>query len=194
MRGTPSILTILGFPSGIIPAHAGNTRWNRSGSAATRDHPRACGEHWNRVIAAFTLSGSSPRMRGTPSRGSPHSGQSGIIPAHAGNTNQHRGLRKAFRDHPRACGEHRRARRACVIALGSSPRMRGTPVQRRSEHHQRRIIPAHAGNTANTSHTSASAGDHPRACGEHLSRPCTMARFQGSSPRMRGTLRRGLYY
>ena len=67
MRGTllsvDSILSRLG----IIPAHAGNTlltgcRWVRS-----RDHPRACGEHAMTRTPSTNLSGSSPRMRGTPS-------------------------------------------------------------------------------------------------------------------------------
>ena len=117
--------------------------------------------------------GSSPRMRGTLATiaGHPTAGpHPRIIPAHAGNS-------------PTAEPVQGRS-----IASGSSPRMRGTLVPgvealgRSTSDHPRacgeltrrrcgsraiRIIPAHAGNS------------HP---------PCKVAR-NGSSPRMRGTLR-----
>ena len=52
----------------------------------------------------------------------------------------------------------------------------------------RGIIPAHAGNTRHTHRRVARRGDHPRACGEHLSRSACRSCRPGSSPRMRGTL------
>ena len=45
MRGTPRPAHGAGDSDGIIPAHAGNTRWRWSSSSTHRDHPRACGEH-----------------------------------------------------------------------------------------------------------------------------------------------------
>ena len=71
---------------GIIPAHAGNTGYERRKRRHSRDHPRACGEHMPGSPPWDSSSGSSPRMRGTliyfrfPCCGI------GIIPAHAGNT------------------------------------------------------------------------------------------------------------
>ena len=35
---------------------------------------------------------------------------------------------------------------------------------------------------------SSVSSDHPRGCGEHLSRPFSVSRSRGSSPRMRGAL------
>ena len=65
MRGTRE----LGGPAapglGIIPAHAGNTRCKVVWETQSRDHPRACGEHYNLMFDMQTLMGSSPRMRGT---------------------------------------------------------------------------------------------------------------------------------
>ena len=51
---------------------------------------------------------------------------------------------------------------------------------------QRRIIPAHAGQTALSSSSLVNATDHPRACGANVSSQSAMARKSGSSPRMRG--------
>ena len=71
--------------------------------------------------------------------------------------------------------------------IGSSPRMRGSPVRRTSRIQERGIIPAHAGLTERSSRCRSAARDHPRACGAHVS--CRMTRFffSGSSPRMRGS-------
>ena len=91
---------------GIIPAHAGNTRVVSRSIAASRDHPRACGEHSDVAIISGTLIGSSPRMRGTPDSLNNSLNGVRIIPAHAGNT----------KDMPLHCDE----------LIGSSPRMRGT--------------------------------------------------------------------
>ena len=50
----------------------------------------------------------------------------GIIPAHAGNTEEYNPDTDDVRDHPRACGEHRYLIISSVLLAGSSPRMRGT--------------------------------------------------------------------
>ena len=152
---------------GIIPAHAGNTILTARGPDASRDHPRACGEHPKGFEGGRDGRGSSPRMRGThPLRAVPHI-WAGIIPAHAGNT-------------PVRC-------RSAVSKQGSSPRMRGTRclVGRVSVAHG--IIPAHAGNTKEVMRCSSASWDHPRACGEHQVLQTAIAGLPGSSPRMRGT-------
>ena len=50
---------------GIIPADAGNTMGSYNPCLASPDHPRGCGEHESLNTAMKSLSGSSPRMRGT---------------------------------------------------------------------------------------------------------------------------------
>ena len=45
MRGTPFCRPTGWWSSGIIPAHAGNTRRPASATSGAGDHPRACGEH-----------------------------------------------------------------------------------------------------------------------------------------------------
>ena len=51
------------------------------------------------------------------------------------------------------------------------------------------IIPAHAGNTWRVRYDCHLRRDHPRACGEHQRFSDFPNSLQGSSPRMRGTLR-----
>ena len=52
----------------------------------------------------------------------------------------------------------------------------------------RRIIPADAGSTTGWRRRTAGRRDHPRGCGEHVSRAVVASRMAGSSPRMRGAL------
>ena len=189
MRGTHCETCPSVSETGIIPAHAGNTTGLNPWTAWTGDHPRACGEHWRRMVSAALRRGSSPRMRGTPhaaDRGDLHGG---IIPAHAGNTLLARWDVRWIWDHPRACGEHSVHDIGYWSLRGSSPRMRGTPSEWCGSRLMVGIIPAHAGNTGGTSGISTVSGDHPRACGEHHDRGFFEKRILGSSPRMRGTLR-----
>ena len=187
MRGTRYVAR---FPSswlGIIPAHAGNTLSARSLIRYTGDHPRACGEHDGHGGGSPALPGSSPRMRGTRFRPDGQHVVAGIIPAHAGNTGVPGWPCAAYRDHPRACGEHPTKPLISSTVLGSSPRMRGTLGFRDYEGYQRGIIPAHAGNTSAFLYAVSSSWDHPRACGEHINTVVTDGTNSGSSPRMRGT-------
>ena len=174
--------------TGIIPAYAGNTRIRTSAPTRNRDHPRVCGEHLRKACFRGGLTGSSPRMRGTP----------------GGN----RVLRRWYGDHPRVCGEHSSGLFHIVTPLGSSPRMRGTPdvscavlqihriipayagntVRQGAFLDAAGIIPAYAGNTTDIFRLARRLGDHPRVCGEHSGWPAAAQRNGGSSPRMRGTL------
>src|SRR5436190_960218 len=52
--------------SRFTPAPAGNTRRSRSAPVCVPVHPRACGEHISAMSSAFWLTGSPPRLRGTP--------------------------------------------------------------------------------------------------------------------------------
>ena len=66
--------------------------------------------------------------------------------------------------------------------------MRGTRVDAFGAGFEVGIIPAYAGNTGLHCPNDSGGGDHPRVCGEHLDVDGLSAVFQGSSPRMRGTL------
>ena len=155
-----------------------------------RDHPRVCGEHNIASTQALRMSGSSPRMRGTPSGALATGSCIGIIPAYAGNTCRSARSRSKARDHPRVCGEHYNEAGASTTVPGSSPRMRGTLPESAQALLLSRIIPAYAGNTAFPHASRPYSWDHPRVCGEHSSWMFNCVVLAGSSPRMRGTLRR----
>ena len=131
--------------------------------------------------------GSSPRMRGTPQNAVCVPCGFRIIPAHAGNSGVSEIGSPDLADHPRACGELFMAVTLGATAVGSSPRMRGTPHVRTRRGGERRIIPAHAGNSVATNTSVRLDPDHPRACGELDPASTATSTCRGSSPRMRGT-------
>ena len=189
MRGTPYRRSSVCLLHGIIPAYAGNTPVSCFLDLRFWDHPRVCGEHCATAFTMFSVSGSSPRMRGTPFSGSLLIAWLGIIPAYAGNTAIFHEFPSYIWDHPRVCGEHHDCTRRACPSVGSSPRMRGTRERHDRRFSRRGIIPAYAGNTLTSVRKSLESGDHPRVCGEHLGVKNGKSHSKGSSPRMRGTRR-----
>ena len=114
--------------SGIIPACAGNTSMRGRPMVSSRDHPRVCGEHKTLGGVVKGVTGSSPRVRGTPIGQQAVTAPVGIIPACAGNTCRSSPARSRMGDHPRVCGEHAPFARIAMVPTGSSPRVRGTHV------------------------------------------------------------------
>ena len=107
VRGTQVGKVAHGVDRGIIPACAGNTSSHYGSTCQAWDHPRVCGEHFRAnhqhlagdgIIPACAgntykdrmrveyREGSSPRVRGTPTRFIAAKPPTGIIPACAGNT------------------------------------------------------------------------------------------------------------
>ncbi len=74
------------------------------------------------------------------------------------------------------------------MCQGSSPRMRGSQAYLHLLGPIFGIIPAHAGLTRRTHGPKLTGRDHPRACGAHSSSNASTLGYQGSSPRMRGSL------
>ena len=147
MRGTPRH-AFSTFPIyWIIPAYAGNTAERYIAQAGRWDHPRVCGEHDGGDVFQNGREGSSPRMRGTRARIRADRIPDGIIPAYAGNTCRLVRWVSLAGDHPRVCGEHGGSFAFVRDAVGSSPRMRGTPTVTGDPNNGVGIIPAYAGNT-----------------------------------------------
>ena len=92
--------------------------------------------------------GSSPHVRGTHLLHSTALNDGGIIPACAGNTGVHVHCAGSKRDHPRMCGEHLSHDGNLTCILGSSPHVRGTPMEQTAVAVTVGIIPACAGNTS----------------------------------------------
>ena len=125
-------------------------------------------------------------MRGKPGLKIGYSKTRRIIPAHAGQTDLPYGRAIESTDHPRACGANGISATVVIYGSGSSPRMRGKPVQPYAPLRFGRIIPAHAGQTWAVRPRVRPNSDHPRACGANLPANDLRIGNHGSSPRMRG--------
>ena len=112
----------------IIPARAGQTQPCRIHRRGVADHPRACGanlvEQGQRQIPA----GSSPRVRGKRCDERFDGLHHRIIPARAGQTRSGSCRHTPPPDHPRACGANDQPEVGFDLCVGSSPRVRGKPV------------------------------------------------------------------
>ena len=187
MRGTHGHGYHDGGRVGLIPTYAGNTRRGTTGTHGRRAHPHVCGEHGDGVSCSAAKKGSSPRMRGTLMGDHFLTLRHGLIPTYAGNTHASRAHIHASQAHPHVCGEHRFICSVLVSMWGSSPRMRGTPVELSTIQVVDGLIPTYAGNTVYTLYVYFVNWAHPHVCGEHSARFRLRRRREGSSPRMRGT-------
>jgi len=107
MWGTLVVNTLIKICPRFIPTHVGNTCCQYPNKNLSTVHPHACGEHWSLAVFPKPQLGSSPRMWGTHSTGSPcrgdmpgssprmwgtlvflgtHRRQRRFIPTHVGNT------------------------------------------------------------------------------------------------------------
>ena len=171
-------------------------------------HPRVCGELTSGSTSQSSGAGSSPRVRGTPPPARRRRGHERFIPACAGNSALVRASSSAMSVHPRVCGELVQRATPAGTTVGSSPRVRGTPVLAIAQHFPRRFIPACAGNsqiiegrdpppagssprvrgTRSLVHEEGRGGPvHPRVCGELAFHLKAALEVGGSSPRVRGT-------
>ena len=187
VRGTPRGTGRGGSARRFIPACAGNAASARCGHRCAPVHPRVCGERQQQAGTQQPISGSSPRVRGTQQFVQAEAGSLRFIPACAGNATDppYGVLEEAV--HPRVCGERVIMLAAAPAAIGSSPRVRGTPVQVRGEVMADRFIPACAGNARPAIPGGSVKPVHPRVCGERHRWRQIPAPTCGSSPRVRGT-------
>ena len=158
--------TINNLP-GITPAYAGNTVSSFEIKGFFQDHPRVCGKHAGKCGLFFGFLGSPPRMRETLDMKNVKGYARGITPAYAGNTERRRRMVRIREDHPRVCGKHLKTPFLSSNITGSPPRMRETPLLRRSFNCSNRITPAYAGNTSACMFFCRQLQDHPRVCGKH---------------------------
>ena len=135
------------FPSGLIPARAGNTCASFQALVRTGAHPRSRGEH--SVLEARELAGlgSSPLARGTQAGVFRLPPLVGLIPARAGNTCCCWSGFDPVGAHPRSRGEHGLVEQLQGVRVGSSPLARGTPFNPDILESTPGLIPARAGNT-----------------------------------------------
>ena len=129
------------------PACVGNTAEQFFKADRIGVHPRVCGEHGCSPGGRLVEVGSSPRVRGTRQWRRSARSFARFIPACAGNTIPGPGKPRKMLVHPRVCGEHLMLILLPPLLIGSSPRVRGTPLTSSAWTYPRRFIPACAGNT-----------------------------------------------
>ncbi len=88
--------------------------------------------------------------------------------------------------HPHACGEYVWLRAIGIIPIGSSPRVWGILLKRRSICTCLRFIPTRVGNTSSARRMASCVEVHPHACGEYFLRDTYVSECVGSSPRVWG--------
>ena len=188
VRGTPPSPAARRAIGRFIPACAGNAGPRPPAPAWRPVHPRVCGERERQAKTNKRLGGSSPRVRGTQSLGTNSMASHRFIPACAGNAPASSPADRGGAVHPRVCGERDDAVRAVRVRGGSSPRVRGTRPLSLSRGGLPRFIPACAGNAQLARTRLPMSSVHPRVCGERWLADCGTCAWDGSSPRVRGTL------
>ena len=112
----------------------------------------------------------------------------GLIPAHAGKTATRWPPRSSRTAHPRSRGENHDECERRGLLCGSSPLTRGKLGAQLKNGGTSRLIPAHAGKTAQQNVTLIHIGAHPRSRGENRRRKSRRPCQRGSSPLTRGKL------
>ena len=189
-RGTRPCCGCRGDCRRFIPARAGNALDPMAAALERLVHPRASGERIRANGALAQYAGSSPRERGTPLGAVHRVGLGRFIPARAGNAPSSAPISTSTAVHPRASGEREEADDPEARDNGSSPRERGTLIDRAHAGTWSRFIPARAGNAILMQEHRRQSPVHPRASGERWRKPQPDHGFTGSSPRERGTLGR----
>ena len=174
--------------AGNIPAYAGKTGLAGDCASTSKEHPRVCGE--NKALRVFGTEkhGTSPRMRGKPTRWLADVAKPRNIPAYAGKTAPGGGSLPGGGEHPRVCGENSIVVVAWAGVSGTSPRMRGKQGFGGASMCGAGNIPAYAGKTTPRPQSQSSTSEHPRVCGENLKGFHDGSFLFGTSPRMRGKL------
>ena len=106
VRGKRYGTRTLSNAGGITPAGAGKTRIGGGVCPNAEDHPRRCGENIRSLKASGKRKGSPPQVRGKQETKIREARVQRITPAGAGKTAEVDANERAFRDHPRRCGEN----------------------------------------------------------------------------------------
>ena len=170
VRGSHEVGDLVHVGVGFIPARAGEPSACIAPPPRPTVHPRAGGGAARLFDASSTRTGSSPRVRGSPSWLLPSVISDGFIPARAGEPSSAPSTATALAVHPRACG-------GAAEGVGEVGALDG-------------FIPARAGEPETPSTRPRCSAVHPRACGGAPVGVGDHVLLIGSSPRVRGSRRR----
>ena len=145
MRGKGGLAGGRTVEHGITPAYAGKRARPKTPPLTPRDHPRMCGEKSVPGSAQSPAMGSPPHVRGKGVSTGFARAYPRITPAYAGKRADAGWIWSRPPDHPRVCGEKRRAACFAISAAGSPPRMRGKGIEQSNCRVGMGITPAYAG-------------------------------------------------
>ena len=131
VRGSPCANVHVDIRIGSIPAGAGEPLPPAGKSWEHGVYPRGCGGAHPLNLMPMKSSGLSPRVRGSPSDDTTITYNDRSIPAGAGEPLRQRTCRYKNRVYPRGCGGAHRMIPPSPITTGLSPRVRGSPSERR---------------------------------------------------------------
>ena len=190
-RGKPTDEICCCVGHGLIPAHAGKTRYRVRSRHRLGAHPRSRGENESRHSDNPEAVGSSPLTRGKRGGQAIIDPPPRLIPAHAGKTISPLFARGSLPAHPRSRGENASLDAHSSEPTGSSPLTRGKPVTKARAVEFSGLIPAHAGKTDLSAQRAALDEAHPRSRGENDLVDMYYSGQPGSSPLTRGKRYRG---
>ena len=170
----------------LIPAHAGKTTVIGLAPYRLTAHPRSRGENAALKLTRLWSIGSSPLTRGKLPKRDLSGGSGRLIPAHAGKTCSPAPPGPRPSAHPRSRGENVHIVRMVTRQGGSSPLTRGKLKLTAVHPASNRLIPAHAGKTADHFGVTLVNKAHPRSRGENSRSSSASGATCGSSPLTRG--------
>ena len=190
VRGNHHVIGERNRAQGSIPARAGEPRSPIRRRQGFGVYPRACGGTAGGWWTAAVRWGLSPRVRGNLQHIGLGPPLPRSIPARAGEPASSNSSPTGWRVYPRACGGTVDAAGAKAEITGLSPRVRGNPVVEIAGHHQRRSIPARAGEPQTNQPPGRPGGVYPRTCGGTVRLQARTRLNAGLSPRVRGNQQR----
>ena len=170
----------------ITPACAGRRPTSCRTKTSRPDHPRVCGEKCAARPRLQNIVGSPPRVRGEENMRTGYVEPDGITPACAGRRVTLSFIVRILPDHPRVCGEKDPLVTVPGEDFGSPPRVRGEARGYADRRREKRITPACAGRSPRMRRSPHGSTDHPRVCGEKVTRTRRSRRFTRITPACAG--------
>ncbi len=172
---------------GVVPALAGVIRTATARHPRRRSRPRARGGHPVIQALEFRTAASSPRSRGSSPFPKVGVTRFHVVPALAGVIPCPGPPTSSGSRRPRARGGHPQSLTGRTVRRTSSPRSRGSSRDRVLDSAAAGVVPALAGVILAQTTQPAGLGSRPRARGGHPVVRLSLASFEASSPRSRGS-------
>ena len=186
VRGNPWWVCYANLYMRSIPACAGEPSCNLPFDIKREVYPRLCGGTDDKNLAADTVNGLSPPVRGNRNYRRGMVGAMGSIPACAGEPLGVVSCGQHHRVYPRLCGGTGGNGPQRLVHHGLSPPVRGNPFPQPRKPTAERSIPACAGEPGGWRRAQPSPTVYPRLCGGTNGQVIGTPYAGGLSPPVRG--------